>query len=133
MMATILIVDDSATQNACMQLLLSGIGHRVSCVNSINEARIFCEHNPVELSLVELLLFKNNGFEIAPELQKITGAPAVLMLSRRLEADKIWAGAQRIKNFLYRPCAPETCMNLVATLLRQNNSPFALIAGDTLR
>lgn len=134
MMATVLIVDDSATQNACMQLLLGSIGHNVSCVNSINEARVFCERNPVNLSLVELLLFKNNGFEIAPELQKITGAPAVLMLSRRLDADVIWAEAQQIRNFLYRPCAPETCVNLVEKLLVKIKLPSTSVADirDTL-
>ena len=123
MMAAILIVDDSVTQNACMQLLLGSTGHHVICVTSINEARIFCERNPVELSLVELLLFENNGFEIAPELQKITGAPVVLMLSRLLEADVIWAGAQGISNFLYRPCTPETRLELVAGLVPRKTLP----------
>jgi DNA-binding NtrC family response regulator len=131
MMAAILIVDDSATQNACLQLLLSNLGHRPECVGSINEARIFCERNHVDLCLIELLLFKNNGFEIAPELQKITAAPTVLMLSRRLEADVIWAAAQQIRNFLYRPCTPEICANLVASLLLSNKLPRPSVAGIT--
>jgi two-component system, OmpR family, phosphate regulon response regulator PhoB len=128
-MATILIVDDSPAQNAFMELLLSNAGHHVVCADTVNEARIICEHQAVDLSLAELLLFRNNGFEIAPELQKITGAPAVLMLSRRLEADLIWAQARQIKHFLYRPWDPALVLNLVNTLLSQAKSSVA-VTGD---
>jgi len=134
MMAAILIVDDSATQNACLELLLSRAGHRAVGVESINAARVFCDRNLVDLCLIELLLFKNNGFEIAAELQKINAAPTVLMLSRQLEADVIWAGAQGIKNFLYRPCASEICTNMVVRLLAQNKLPRPDAGNeDTLR
>ncbi len=127
-MPTLLVVDDSATQNAYLQLLLGGVGHHVVCVNSINEARVYCERNAVNLSLVELLLLKNNGFEIAPDLKKITAAPTVLMLSRRLDADAIWADALQIKNFLYRPSAPEICVNLVEKLLARDNPDLKSVA-----
>lgn len=102
-MKTILIVNDSSIQNALLGAVLRAGGYAVTCAKTVAEARRVCEQGEVELALVELLMYQDNGFEVAPLLNQVYKVPVVLLLSRRLEADLMWSATLGLQHFLYRP------------------------------
>ena len=116
-MARILIVDDSAVQNRHLSELLVHAGHQTVIATTLPQARAAADNVHVDLSLVELLLMRSNGFEIAPVLAELTAAPVALMLSRAVEADRLWAQAQGITHLIRRPCSATRWRSIVTRLL----------------
>ncbi len=102
-MNTILLVNDSPIQNAVLGTMLRAGGYPIACATTALEARQICEQGEVALSLVELLLLRDNGFELAPLVRQVSKAPVVLLLSRHLEADVMWAKTLGLESILYRP------------------------------
>ncbi len=117
-MARILIVDGSAVQCAWLQQVLAPEGHTTVACRDLAQLRKR-QDLQCDLSLVSLWLPGSNGFEVAPELQLRSGAPAVLLLPRRLEADVLWGRALGLRHFLNWPCPPARLRKTVQSLLAE--------------
>ena len=119
-MTTILLVNDSPIQNAILGSILRAGDYSVACATTVLEARQVCQQSEVALSLVELLMFQDNGFEVAPLVRRMSKAPVVLLLSRYLEADIMWAKSLGMAGFLYRPVSAKALMKCIEEHLQSS-------------
>lgn len=116
-MAGIVIVDDSPARNAVLSGMLRAAGHRVEAATTLPGALRLCRHNDAALMLVELVLRRGNGYSLACFLQRRTGVPAALMVSRQQAAESHWAKARGLCGVLVRPRPVSATQRCVAGLL----------------
>ncbi|MEX1199015.1 MAG: response regulator [Pseudohongiellaceae bacterium] len=116
-MAGIVVVDDSPARNAVLSAMLRAAGHRVETAATLPGALRQCRCTEPALVLVELLLRHGNGYSLAGFLQRRTGVPAALMVSRQQAAEIRWARARGLAGVLTRPRPVAVMQNRVAELL----------------
>lgn len=113
-MATVLVIDDSPTQVACLRELLRGprILHRSSA--SLHQGPLVPE--PVDLVLIALILTRDNGFECGHALRELGYRNIVLYSDCPEDTDEDWARAIGLQGLVQLP-AP-------AQLLRQHVNSY---------
>lgn len=116
-MAGIVILDDSPARNAVLSGVLRAEGHCVEAATTLPGALRLCRSHRPALVLVELVLRRGNGYSMAGFLQRRTGVPAVLMVSRQQQAEIRWARARGLAGVLVRPRPVQVMQRCVAGLL----------------
>lgn len=116
-MAGIVILDDSPARNAVLRGVLSADGHAVAAATTLPGALRLCREVAPALVLVELVLRRGNGYSLAGFLQRRTGVPAALMVSRQQAAEVRWARARGLAGVLARPRPVRVMQRGVAELL----------------
>lgn len=116
-MAGIVILDDSPARNAVLGAVLRAGGHRVETATTLPGALRLCRQSDPALVLVELVLRRGNGYSLAGFLQRRTGVPAALMVSRQQAAEIRWAEARGLCGVLTRPRPVSVMQHCVAGLL----------------
>ena len=105
-MAGIVIRDDSPLQFAMLESVLGEAGHQAYAAADLTTALRCCREQAVDLLLVELLLQRGNGYSQAAFLQRRTGVPAALMVSRQQAAELRWAERRGLYAVIHRPRPP---------------------------
>jgi len=119
MTAGIVIQDDSEIQNAVLASVLRAAGHHVRTCTSLPVALRLCREEGVQLALVELVLRHGNGYSQAGFLQRRTGVPAALLLSRQQPAESRWARARGLCGVVHRPRPEAALQQSVAAILER--------------
>lgn len=119
MKAGIVILDDSMIQNAVLVSVLRAAGHPAEACTSLPAALRLCREQLPRLVLVELVLRQGNGYSQASFLQRRTGVPAALMVSRQQPAEVRWARARGLCGVLPRPRPDEAVQQSVAAILHR--------------
>lgn len=123
-MARILIVDDSTLQARSLQQLLEAAGHSVACAQHLMGARRILRGFQPRMLLIELVLWRGNGFSLAAALGN-DNMITVLMSARHQPADRHWAQARGIHHVLARPQSRDTLLSSVEVFLENGSE-----AGD---
>lgn len=121
-MAGILVVDDSRLQRRLLARQLEASGHRVHAARDLREVRSIRHGFRPELTLVELLRFRGNGFSLAESLMQSGCGIVVLLSARGLASDRLWARARGIPCLLERPANPASLCRSVDRILREYGS-----------
>lgn len=116
-MAAIVILDDSPARNIVLSGMLRAACHHVETATTLPGALRLCRHNGPALVLVELVLRQGNGYSAACFLQRRTGVPAALMVSRQQTAEIRWAKARGLSGVLERPRPVAVIQDSVTGLL----------------
>lgn len=100
-MPTVLIIDDSPTQVACIREQLGGmrILHRKS--TSLRESRLLSEQ--ADLVLIALILIDHNGFECGLQLRELGFRNILLYSDCPEDTDADWTRAIGLQGLLQLP------------------------------
>lgn len=115
-MARIMILDDSTLQARCLKQLLESAGHEVACAANLMAARRLLRNFQPRLALVELVLWRGNGFSLASALGS-EAVITVLMSARHQPADWHWARVRGIDHVLARPQPQAEILSMVELFL----------------
>jgi twitching motility two-component system response regulator PilH len=106
MSQTILVVDDSMTEQKLIISALSGRGHRILTASNGEDALEMAKKEQPGLVVLDVVMPGKNGFQVcralkcAPETSNI---PVILLTSKNQESDKFWGMKQGADVYLTKP------------------------------
>ncbi len=107
-MANILIVDDSVTDQKEIKKILEKNGHTVVTSDSGDEAIKLSKTEKPDLILMDVVMPGLNGFQATRQITKNpdTGhIPVILISSKNQETDRQWGMRQGARDYLVKPIA----------------------------
>jgi CheY-like chemotaxis protein len=102
-MATILIVDDSASNRNVTAQLLRADGHQVLCADNAWRGLTIIESMPVDLVILDLLLPGLNGFGFLKDVQqnkKFANLPVIVTTAMEMNAELSAQGKPQVRKWL---------------------------------
>jgi twitching motility two-component system response regulator PilH len=120
-MATILIVDDTASELALMRVVVERLGDvAVVASNGIEAVRLAREHQP-SLILLDIVMPEQDGFVTCRQLRKVpetAAIPVVHVSSKSTESDKFWGLKQGAVAYITKPFEPAQLAHAISEHLR---------------
>lgn len=119
-MASVLIVDDSATETLQMSKWLSKAGHSVLTAANGEQGVDIARSKLPDLVVMDIVMPGLNGFQATRQLQKdqtTNGIPVVIVTSKDQETDRVWGERQGAKAFLTKPVNEKTLLNTIDALI----------------
>lgn len=115
----ILIVDDSPTERAFMQGLLSKAGYTVIIANNGEEGVEMAKMELPDLVLMDVVMPGLNGFQatraiVREEMTK--DIPIFICTTKDQETDKIWGIRQGAKDYIVKPVDGATLLSKIKAL-----------------
>ena len=116
---TVLVVDDSPTDQHVLAGLLVKIGIKTLTASSGEEAlRVATQEKP-DLILMDIVMPGMNGFEATRMLSRnpeTAGIPVVIVSSKGQETDKLWGMRQGARDYLVKPIDERTLLAKIQQL-----------------
>ena len=116
----VMIVDDSAEVR---RMITSFIGDLVSefveCDDGCEALATYAEHRP-DLVLMDYQMTRMNGFQATRSLSRdptTSHIPVVIVTTKSMETDRVWALRQGAKDFLVKPVGEKDLVARIQTLL----------------
>ncbi|HME92221.1 MAG TPA: response regulator, partial [Myxococcaceae bacterium] len=117
-MARILLVDDEKVSRALYSDYLTGAGHLVTAVGSIDEAKAALGSNRYDAVVTDLLLPKGDGMEVLQHAKESQLGIEVIVITG---LNKVDPAVRAIKSgaaeYLVKPVAPEALQHAVMRAL----------------
>ena len=120
-MATILIVDDSASMRQMVSFTLKSGGHQVTDASDGNDGLTKAKNSQFDLIISDVNMPNKNGLELTSELRALPNYrfTPILLLTTESAGDKKIAGkAAGATGWLIKPFNPETLIQTVNKVLR---------------
>ena len=135
-MATVLVVDDRATNRELVRTLLRYQGHQVIEANEGGAALELAHAQHPDLVLTDILMPGMDGYELARELRAAPGTattPIVFYTANYLEAEtRPFAEACGVSRVLLKSSDPEVLMATIDEVLAEGRLPAATIDTATV-
>jgi twitching motility two-component system response regulator PilH len=115
----ILVVDDSLSQRLVLNALLTKEGHRVIMANDGEEAVAKAKSELPDLIIMDIIMPGLNGFQATRAItndETTWHIPVILLTSKDMDSDRIWALRQGATAFLNKPLDHVALMALIETL-----------------
>ena len=122
-MATVLVVDDVASELKMIGDIMTKAGFEVMKAADGYEAVKFAEEKKPDLLVLDIIMPKMNGFEVVRELRsnpKTEKLPIVLCSQKNTEIDRVWGMEQGADAYLTKPFDPKQLIDVVQRLLDKN-------------
>lgn len=117
-MPTVLIIDDSTTQVACVREQLRGLRILQRSSDSLDKLTLLPEQ--VDLVLVALILAGHNGFECGLKLREFGFANIVLFSDCPEDTDADWTRAIGLQGLMQLPAPAQLLRQQVRSLLNSS-------------
>lgn len=118
---TILIIDDSPTEQHVLKSILEKVGYHIEAAldgqTGITRAK---ELHP-NLILMDVVMPVLNGFQATRKLREdkeTATIPVIMVTTKDQETDKAWAQRQGAQGYLVKPVTPADLLKEVETVLR---------------
>jgi len=121
-MATILIVDDSATMMEGHKRILERQGHTVHSAENGEEGVARTLELMPDLVLMDVVMPKMNGFQATRKITKnelTKNIPVVIVTSKDQETDIMWGKRQGASDYLIKPADETQLKDTVDRLLAE--------------
>jgi twitching motility two-component system response regulator PilH len=115
----ILVVDDSLSQRLVLNALLSGEGHQVIMANDGEQAVAKAREELPDLIIMDIIMPGLNGFQATRAItndETTWHIPVILLTSKDMDSDRIWALRQGATAFLNKPVDHAKLLELIDTL-----------------
>jgi twitching motility two-component system response regulator PilH len=115
----ILVVDDSMSQRLLLNALLTKEGHQVIMANDGEEAVAKAKSELPDLIIMDIVMPGLNGFQATRAItndETTWHIPVILLTSKDMDSDRIWALRQGATAFLNKPLDHVALLNLINTL-----------------
>lgn len=122
-MASILIVEDSATDAFVLQRMLEKNGHSVELAANGRDGIDCAVTQQPDVILMDVVMPDMNGFQATRELrqlQQTAGIPVIIVSSKQQKTDRIWGMRQGAVDYLYKPVDARILANSVNSALSSN-------------
>ncbi len=120
-MATILVVEDTATQAEIITGTLKGAGFTTLWVGSSEEAKVTLKTQKPDAIVMDVVLPGASGFELCRELKENPSTkdiPVVLCSTKDSEMDRFWGMKQGAASYITKPINPDELIRAVNLLVR---------------
>lgn len=119
-MSTILVVDDSPSEMAKFQELLTAQGHTVlQASNGIEGCEMAVKHLP-DLILMDIVMPEMNGFQATRKITRdpeTAHIPVIIVSTKNQETDRVWGKRQGAKEYLTKPVNEEELIAVINSVL----------------
>ena len=120
---TILVVDDEPTIREVVSLYLTQAGYRTIVASDGQSAvEALANHKP-DLVVLDLMLPKVDGMEIARRLRAERDTPIIMLTARRKESDRILGLEMGADDYVVKPFSPRELVSRVRAVLRRTHAP----------
>jgi twitching motility two-component system response regulator PilH len=120
-MSTVLVVEDSRSQQEMIKDLLEGSGLEVTLASDGIEALKFIQGNPPDLVLLDIVMPKMNGYDVCRRIKSnptTQDLPVVMCSSKGEEFDRYWGMKQGADAYIAKPFQPTELVGTVKQLLQ---------------
>jgi DNA-binding response OmpR family regulator len=118
---TILIVDDEPSIREVVSIYLRRAGYQVVVAHDGQAAIEALEKQPPDLVVLDLMLPKVDGLEIARRLRAGSDTPIIMLTARREEADRITGLEMGADDYVVKPFSPQELVSRVKAVLRRTH------------
>lgn len=118
-MLTILVVEDSLTEQKIITNLLQKAGFSVMQSNSSEEAQMMVQNQQPDLMILDIVLPGQSGFEFCRELKHNSATqkmPIIICSTKSTDADKLWGSMLGADAYLAKPINPQVLIHAVQQL-----------------
>ncbi|MES2128122.1 MAG: response regulator [Pseudomonadota bacterium] len=115
----ILVVDDSPSQRMLMAAPLSAQGHQVVLAQDGEEGVALAKSTLPDLIIMDVVMPRLNGFQATRAItndEDTWHIPVILLTSKDMDSDRIWALRQGATAFLNKPVDQAALLELINTL-----------------
>jgi twitching motility two-component system response regulator PilH len=117
---TILVVDDSPTEQKMVVTALQSKGYRVITAADGEEALAKVAAENPRLVVLDVVMPKKNGFQVCRQI-KTTAASAnikvLLLTSKQQDSDKFWGMKQGADGYMTKPFAADDLVGTVSRMV----------------
>lgn len=117
---TVLIVEDSRTDQRLIEGILRQIGLMVTSVDSAEQALTWIAQKTPDLMVVDVVMPGLSGFDLCRHLRSnpaTESIPVVLCTSKDEKFDRFWGLRQGAAAYITKPFAPNELIDAVRTCL----------------
>ena len=118
---TILVVDDEPSISEVVGLYLRRAGYHVLVAHDGQEALEALEKQPPDLVVLDLMLPKVDGLEVARRLRAAGDTPIIMLTARREERDRIAGLEMGADDYVVKPFSPQELVSRVKAVLRRTH------------
>jgi twitching motility two-component system response regulator PilH len=115
----ILVVDDSLSQRLVLSAVLAEEGHQIITANDGEEAVAKAKSELPDLIIMDIVMPGLNGFQATRAITNDEATwhiPVILLTSKDMDSDRIWALRQGATAFLNKPVDHAALIAMVNTL-----------------
>ncbi|MBX2823369.1 MAG: response regulator [Gammaproteobacteria bacterium] len=119
-MATILIIEDSATDTLVLRKMLERHGFDVVTATHGQQGIDMATEQSPDLILMDIVMPGVNGFQATRQLQKqeqTASIPVIIITTKDQETDRIWGLRQGAREFLVKPVSEKALVDCVRSCL----------------
>ncbi len=117
--STILVVDDEPSIGEVVTIYLQRAGYQVTVARDGQAALEAIEKQPPDLVVLDLMLPKVDGLEIARRLRAQGDTPIIMLTARREESDRITGLELGADDYVVKPFSPQELVSRVKAVLRR--------------
>ncbi len=99
----VLVVDDEKLIVKGIRFSLEQDGMKVDCAYDGEEALKLAKENAYDLILLDIMLPKNDGFEVCQQIRKFSDVPIVMLTARNDDMDKILGLEYGADDYITKP------------------------------
>jgi DNA-binding response OmpR family regulator len=116
---TILVVDDEPSIGEVVSIYLQRAGYQVIVARDGQAALEALERQPPDLVVLDLMLPKVDGLEIARRLRAQGDTPIIMLTAKREESDRITGLEMGADDYVVKPFSPQELVSRVKAVLRR--------------
>jgi twitching motility two-component system response regulator PilH len=119
-MKSVLVVDDSRTEQKLIEAILQQIGLRVTTVDTAEAALSALKKEIPDLMVLDVVMPEMSGFDLCRQLRADPSTqqiPIIFCTSKNQEFDRFWALRQGGNAYITKPFAPHELIETVKTCL----------------
>jgi twitching motility two-component system response regulator PilH len=108
-MAKILVAEDSETELAYLQEILSSTPHEITTARDGLQAEAAARKGSFDLIILDVIMPGKNGFQVCRTLKTdpvLKGTPIILLTSKSEASDKFWGKKQGADAYITKPFNP---------------------------
>lgn len=119
----ILLVEDDENLGYVIQDLLSMNGYKVHLARDGKEGLLFFNKSKYDLCLIDVMMPKKDGFELAEDIQKVNNSvPLVFLTARNQKEDKIKGLKLGADDYITKPFDSDEFLLRVKAILRRSST-----------
>lgn len=119
----ILLVEDDENLGYVIQDLLSMNGYKVHLARDGKEGLLFFNKSKYDLCLIDVMMPKKDGFELAQDIQKLNNSvPLVFLTARNQKEDKIKGLKLGADDYITKPFDSDEFLLRVKAILRRGST-----------
>lgn len=118
-MACVLIVDDSPTDTAAYNDMLTRNGHTVLHAGDGNSAITIAKEQKPDIILMDVVMPELNGYQATRRLSQdkdTAHIPVVMISSKTGETDKVWGLRQGAKAYICKPTSEAELVGIIDSM-----------------